>query len=244
MTRTVTLLNCFGNHFRGVIRNLTNHFSVSRSTTLTLSVVLRTEIHNNYICTYTLHFLNCECNSGEKKQYQRKRFGPDFLRTFLTFTLGCPGVKGLSPSPGPQENTLFSADVHDPKASLKILSCRSLRRFSGSQYQCHAEGGATKGAVSKFSRSETWVPKRGGLKSAGKRQESATFLQRSFFDVAVQFFVCCSAAFGPNDFRTAEKTMLQCSSCSAALRKLQCNFRFRLWHVAGVGFRGVRFRTC
>ena len=87
------------------------------------------------------------------------------------------------------------------------------------------------------------MPKRGGLKSAGKRQESATFLQRSFFDVAVQFFVCCSAAFGPNDFRTAEKTMLRCSSCSAALRKLQCNFRFRLWHVAGVGFRGVRFRT-
>ena len=95
-----------------------------------------------------------------------------------------------------------------------------------------------------LSRSETWVPKRGGLKAAGKRQESATFLQRSFFDVAVQFFVCCSAAFGPNDFRTAEKTMMQCSSCSAALRKLQCNFRFRLWHVAGVGFRGVRFMTC
>ena len=78
--------------------------------------------------------------------------------------------------------------------------------------------------------------KRGGLKPAGKRQESATFLQRSFFDVAVQFFVCCSAAFGPNDFRTAEKPMLQCSFCSAAFRKLQCNFRFRWWHVAGVGF--------
>ena len=30
------------------------------------------------------------------------------------------------------------------------------------------------------SRSETWVPKRGGLEAAGKRQESATFLQRSF----------------------------------------------------------------
>ena len=96
----------------------------------------------------------------------------------------------------------------------------------------------------KISRSETWVPKRGGLKPAGKRQESATFLQRSFFDVAVQFFVCCSAAFGPNDFRTAEKPMLQCSFCSAAFRKLQRNFRFRLWHVAGAGFRGVGFRTC
>ena len=95
-----------------------------------------------------------------------------------------------------------------------------------------------------FSRSETWVPKRGGLKPAGKRQESTTFLQRSFFDVAVQFFVCCSAAFGPNDFRTAEKPMLQCSFCSAALRKLQRSFRFRLWHVAGAGFRGVGFRTC
>ena len=95
-----------------------------------------------------------------------------------------------------------------------------------------------------LSRSETWVPKRGGLKPAGKRQESASFLQRSFFDVAVQFFVCCSAAFGPNDFRTAEKPMLQCSFCSAACRKLQRNFRFRLWHVAGAGFRGVGFRTC
>ena len=83
------------------------------------------------------------------------------------------------------------------------------------------------------------MPKRGGLKSTGKRQESATFLQRSFFDVAVQFFVCCSAASGPNDFRTAEKPMLQCSFCSAALRKLQSNFRFRFWHVPGVGFRGV-----
>ena len=35
-------------------------------------------------------------------------------------------------------------------------------------------------------------PKRGSLKSAGKRQESATFLQHSLFNVAVQFFVCCS----------------------------------------------------
>ena len=102
-----------------------------------------------------------------------------------------------------------------------------------------------KSGEERISRSETWVPKRGGLKPAGKRQEGATFLQRSFFDVAVQFFVCCSAAFGPNDFRTAEKPMLQCSFCSAAFRKLQRNFRFRLWHVAGAGFRGVGFiRVC
>ena len=88
------------------------------------------------------------------------------------------------------------------------------------------------------------MPKRGGLKPAGKRQESATFLQRSIFDVAVQFFACCSATFGQNDIRTAEKRMLQCNFCSAAFRKLQRNFRFRWWYAAGVGFRGVGFRTC
>ena len=35
----------------------------------------------------------------------------------------------------------------------------------------------------------------------------------------------------------------QCNFRSAAVRKLQRNFCFRLWHVAGVGFRGVGFRT-
>ena len=85
---------------------------------------------------------------------------------------------------------------------------------------------------------KTW-----GLKAAGKRQESATFLQRNFFNAAQQFFACCSVAFGKNDFRPAEKRMLQCNFCSATFRKLQRNFRFRLWHIAGVGFRGVGFRT-
>ena len=94
-----------------------------------------------------------------------------------------------------------------------------------------------------ISKSETWVPKRGGLKPAGKFPESATFLQRSDFDVAVQFLGCCSAAFGTNDVLIAEKRMLQCSFCSAVFQKLQSIFRFRLWHVAGVGFRGVGFRT-
>ena len=78
-----------------------------------------------------------------------------------------------------------------------------------------------------FSKSETRVPKRGGLKPAGKRQESATFLQRSFFDVAVRFFVCCSTAC------TLKVSAAQLSeNCSATSV-------FRLWHVAGVGFRGV-----
>ena len=55
----------------------------------------------------------------------------------------------------------------------------------------------------------------------------------------MQIFACCSAAFGKNDICTAEKRMLQCNFCSATFRKLQCNFCFRLWHVAGVGFRWV-----
>ena len=93
--------------------------------------------------------------------------------------------------------------------------------------------------MSEVSWASMWEPKRVSLKSTGKRQESATFLQRSLFNVALQFFACCSAAFGQNDIRTAEKPMLQCNFCSAAFRKLQRNFRFRSWHVAGVGFRGV-----
>ena len=83
-----------------------------------------------------------------------------------------------------------------------------------------------------------WVQKRGGLKPAGKRQESATFLQRSFFDVAVQFFVCCSAAFGPNDFRTAEKPMLQCSFCSAAFRNCSATSVFAGGMLQGWGLEG------
>ena len=83
--------------------------------------------------------------------------------------------------------------------------------------------------------------------SAGKRQESATFLQRSFFNVALQFFARCGAPFGQNDIRTAEKPMLQksqcCSATSAAQHSENCSatsfFACGMW----VGFRGVRFRT-
>ena len=82
------------------------------------------------------------------------------------------------------------------------------------------------------------MPKRGGLKPAGKRQESATFLQRSFFDVAVQFFVCCSAASGPNDFCTAEKPMSQCSFCSAAFRNCSATSVFACGVLQGWGLEG------
>ena len=65
-------------------------------------------------------------------------------------------------------------------------------------------------------------------------------LHCSFSLAAVRLVTAC----GQNGIRTAEKPMLQCNRCSAAFRKLQRNFRFGLWHGAGVGFRGVGFRTC
>ena len=36
----------------------------------------------------------------EKKQHKHKFFGPDFPRTFLTLTPGCPGVKKFLPTTG------------------------------------------------------------------------------------------------------------------------------------------------
>ena len=79
--------------------------------------------------------------------------------------------------------------------------------------------------------------KRGSLKSqeSGRKAPLSCKLQRSFFNVALQFCTCCSAAFGQDGICIAEKPMFQCNFCSAAFRKWQRNFRFRLWHVAGEG---------
>ena len=38
--------------------------------------------------------------AGKKKQHKHKLFGPDFPRTFLTLTPGCPGVKKFLPTTG------------------------------------------------------------------------------------------------------------------------------------------------
>ena len=38
--------------------------------------------------------------SGKKKQHKHKLCGPDFPRTFLTLTSGCPGVKKFLPTTG------------------------------------------------------------------------------------------------------------------------------------------------
>ena len=59
------------------------------------------------------------------------------------------------------------------------------------------------------------MPKRGSLKSAGKRQESATFLQRSFFNVAVQF------SFAAAQLLVKMTSALQKSKCYSATSAAQ-----------------------
>ena len=73
--------------------------------------------------------------SGKKKQHKHKLFGPDFPRTSLTLTPGCPRVKKFLPTSGAagktrflvRTSTIFSADVHDPKGRRKTLYKKSLR---------------------------------------------------------------------------------------------------------------------
>ena len=45
--------------------------------------------------------------SGKAKQHKHKLFGPDFLRTFLTLTPGCPGVKKFFPTTGAAGKNTF-----------------------------------------------------------------------------------------------------------------------------------------
>ena len=45
--------------------------------------------------------------SGKKKQHKHKLFGPDFPRTFLTLTPGCPGVKKFLPTTGAAGKNTF-----------------------------------------------------------------------------------------------------------------------------------------
>ena len=52
---------------------------------------------------------------GRKKQHKHKLFGPDFPRTFLTLTPGCPGVKKFLPITGAAEKrTLVLANPTKP----------------------------------------------------------------------------------------------------------------------------------
>ena len=65
------------------------------------------------------------------------------------------------------------------------------------------------------------MPKRGGLKPAGKRQESATFLQRSFFDVAVQFSLAAAQLLV--QMTSALQKSQCCSAVSAAQHSENCS---------------------
>ena len=54
------------------------------------------------------HFLGCPTIGPlQKKKHKHKLFGPDFPRTFLTLTPGCPGVKKFVPTTGAAGNRTF-----------------------------------------------------------------------------------------------------------------------------------------
>ena len=68
-------------------------------------------------------------HSGKRKQHRHKMFGLIVLRTVLTLTPGCPGVKEFSHHWNHRKtdfsvrtSTIFSADVHDPKGSRKKIA--------------------------------------------------------------------------------------------------------------------------
>ena len=87
-------------------------------------------------------------SSGKKKQHKHKLLGPDFPRT-RPLRLDAQGSKSFSPPPGPQENALFGADVHDfwrgrprflarsprPEGLLKKFVQKSLRWFFGPYFR-------------------------------------------------------------------------------------------------------------
>ena len=69
---------------------------------------------------------------GRKDNINKSFLGPNFLRTFLTLTPGCPGVNPHHWGRRKthflvQTSTIFGADVHDPKGSRKTLSRKSSR---------------------------------------------------------------------------------------------------------------------
>ena len=57
----------------------------------------------------------------------------------------------------------------------------------------------------------------GALKSAGERQESATFLHAAFSMLQCSHVFCCSKAFGKNDVR--------CRKANVSVQLLQRNFQ-------------------
>ena len=73
-------------------------------------------------------------SSGTEKQPKHEVFGRDIPRTSVGYPGGRPDPKTFSPSPGAQENKVFSTDVHDPKPQGE-----DVHDPRGSQIKCMQE---------------------------------------------------------------------------------------------------------
>ena len=71
------------------------------------------------------------------------------------------------------------------------------------------------------------------LKSEGSGRKAP--LQCSFFNIAIQFFVCCSATSGENGIRIAEKRISQCTFCSATFENCSSTSVFACGMLQGWG---------
>ena len=79
-----------------------------------------------------------------------------------------------------------------------------------------------------ISRSQTWEQKRGSLNSAVNRQESGSFLQRSFFQCCTAVCRLLQLSFGKNDVCIAKKRMLQRNFLQRNFPKIAVQLPFSL----------------
>ena len=61
----------------------------------------------------------CKSNLREEKQHKHKLLGPDFPRTFLTLTSGCPGVKKFLHTTGAAARTSMTRRVVEKLCTKK-----------------------------------------------------------------------------------------------------------------------------
>ena len=114
--------------FSAVFRLFYRHFARTPSAPSSAIVQLFSRLDIPHVSSWLQRLQDKETTRtnkclGRKKQHKHKLFGPDFLRTFLTLTPGCPGVKKFLLTTGAagkthflvRTSTIFGADVHDPK---------------------------------------------------------------------------------------------------------------------------------
>ena len=65
---------------------------------------------------------------GKKKQHKHKLFGPDFPRTFLTLTPGCPGVQKFIPITGTAEKCTLFRDFQKALETTTAMKRRKILR--------------------------------------------------------------------------------------------------------------------